>query len=138
VLEKAVGKSALAISPCVAQYAEKSGATTMMVTFRTKSWNSVTMFGDVALQLIKMMGHSGTIPSAMLAADIPQAIERLQGALAKAPDVATTPATQARKPDDDEPPPVNLRQRAFPLIELLSAAARQKSDVTWEKGAPAV
>ena len=111
----------------------------MMVTFHTKAWNSVTMFGDVAVQLLKMMGHSGTVPSAMLGADVPRAIERLQAALAsKAPDPAPPAATPARKPDDDEPPPVNLRQRAFPLLELLSAAARQNSDVTWEQGAPAV
>ena len=40
--------------------------------------------------------------------------------------------------DADAPPPVLLRQRAFPLIELLSAAAEQECDIMWERGAPLV
>jgi len=42
----------------------------MMVTFHSKAWTSITMFGDVAVRLLKMMGHSGTVPSALLARDI--------------------------------------------------------------------
>ena len=45
----------------------------MLVTFRSKAWGNVTMFGDVAETLLKMMGHTGTVPSALLAADIPAA-----------------------------------------------------------------
>jgi hypothetical protein len=110
----------------------------MMVTFHSKAWNSVTMFGDVAAQMLKMMGHSGTVPSALLAADVPRAIERLQAALNANPAASVPPQAKQGKGDDDEPPPVHLRQRAFPLLELLSAAARQNADVTWEEGAPSV
>jgi len=38
----------------------------------------------------------------------------------------------------DSPPPVGLRLRAYPLIQLLSAAARQECDVMWDEGAPLV
>jgi len=54
----------------------------MLVTFHTNAWSSITMFGDVAVTLLKMAGHSGTVPSAMLAADIPAALERLEHKLA--------------------------------------------------------
>ena len=97
------------------------------------------MFGDVAVTLLKMMGHSGTVPSALLAADIPSALARLQHGLAAAD--AEEPGKQAARPaakDEDAPPPVGLRLRAYPLIQLLSAAARQGSDVMWEEGAPVV
>ena len=43
----------------------------MLVTFRSNAWGNVTMFGDVAVTLLKMMGHSGTVPSTLLARDIP-------------------------------------------------------------------
>ena len=42
----------------------------MLVTFSSPAYADITMFGDVAVRLIKMMGHSGTIPSALLAEDV--------------------------------------------------------------------
>ena len=39
------------------------------------------MFGDIALQLLQLAGHSGTVPSAILAADLPDAIRRLEQGL---------------------------------------------------------
>jgi hypothetical protein len=35
----------------------------MLVTFSTKNHADVLMFGDIAIGLLKMMGHSGTVPS---------------------------------------------------------------------------
>src|SRR4030081_3467143 len=104
----------------------------MLVTFHSKAWNSVTMFGDVAVTLLKMAGHSGTIPSAMLARDIPAALARLKQAV-DAADPAPKNGHRARvageDEDEDAEPPVGLRLRAYPLIEMLSAAAAQGSDV---------
>jgi hypothetical protein len=41
----------------------------MLVTFTTEAYADITMFGDVAVALLKMMGHSGTVPSAIRAED---------------------------------------------------------------------
>ena len=97
------------------------------------------MFGDVAVTLLKLMGHSGTVPSALLAADIPSALARLQQGLAAADaEVQGKQAARSGAEDADTEPPVGLRLRAYPLIQLLSAAARQGCDVMWEAGAPPV
>ena len=53
----------------------------MLVTFRTDSHESITFFGGVAIRLLKMMGHSGTIPGAILAQDVSVALADLQKAL---------------------------------------------------------
>ena len=53
----------------------------MLVTFTTKAYADITMFGDVALSMLKMMGHSGTVPSAIRAADVPAALSRLKAAI---------------------------------------------------------
>ncbi len=53
----------------------------MLVTFTTKAYADITMFGDVAVSLLKMMGHSGTVPGAILAADVPAALGRLTAAI---------------------------------------------------------
>jgi hypothetical protein len=108
----------------------------MLVTFHSQASGSVTMFGDVAITLLRMMGHSGTVPSALRASDIPPAITRLQQQLAV--EEHGRPDVQPDDSDPDVPPPVALRVRAHPLIELLSTAAREGCDVMWEEGSPLV
>ena len=110
----------------------------MLVTFHSKAWSSITLFGDVAVTLLKMAGHSGTIPSALRPGDIPAALARLNQALAAVPDDKSTPSPRSEADDADEPPPVELRLRAYPLIQMLTAAAAQDCDVMWGEGAPLV
>jgi hypothetical protein len=102
----------------------------MLVRFDSRV-GGFTMFGDVAVQLLKMMGHSGTVPSAMVAKDIPQALARLQAALAATP-AEPAPAAKTRDGGKEEPK-VSLRQRAYPLIDLLGRAAKADCDVLWDK-----
>jgi hypothetical protein len=97
----------------------------MLVKFDSRV-GSFTMFGDVAVQLLKLMGHSGTVPSALLAKDIPQAQARLEAAL------ASVPAAEAGE-DEDGQPKVSLRQRAHPLLDLLERAAKADCDVLWDR-----
>ncbi len=47
----------------------------MIVTFRYKAHADIMMFGDNAIQLIKLMGHSGTVPGTLLAAEVPAALD---------------------------------------------------------------
>jgi hypothetical protein len=99
----------------------------MLVRFDS-SVGTLSMFGDVAVQLLRMMGHSGTVPSAILAKDIPAAVAKLKAALAAGP--AASPEDGER----DREPKVSLGQRAFPLIELLERASARNADVLWDKG----
>jgi len=96
------------------------------------------LFGDVAITLLKMMGHSGTVPGALPAAGIPAAIERLHLALATAGDHEKKPGPEPAASDPDEPAPVGLGLRAYPLIQLLTAAAQRGCDVMWDLGAPRI
>lgn len=83
----------------------------------------------IAVQLLKAMGHSGTVPSAILAKDIPAAVARLRSA------VAATPAAKTSTNSDDKDQKeilVSLRQRAFPLIDLLTRAAETGAEVMWK------
>ncbi|MCG6952504.1 MAG: DUF1840 domain-containing protein [Betaproteobacteria bacterium] len=106
----------------------------MLVTFRSSAWGNVTMFGEVAVALLKMMGHSGTVPSALLARDVPAALARLKQELASHPveEDRGTPSGD----DEEAEKPVGLALRAYPLIEMLSAAAEQEADVMWQAGEP--
>ncbi len=110
----------------------------MLIKFKTDAYADITMFGDVAKQLLKMMGHSGTVPSAILADDVPAALSRLKhavegGKASASTDSAASADTGFSEADPDDDQAVSLAYRAIPLIELLTAAARKKRDVMWEK-----
>lgn len=101
----------------------------MLIKFDSEA-GTLTMFGEPALLLIRMTGHSGTVPGAILAEDIPAALERLQRAL----ESYVEPPPKARFPGEDEDRNwVPLRKRAFPLVQLLAKAARIKAAVMWEQ-----
>ena len=103
----------------------------MLVTFKTEAYANITMFGDVAVALLKLMGHSGTVPGALRPEDIPDALERLKAGVAANPDANLGP--QVNKDDDeDDRPHVSLSNRALPLTELLEAAARDNKHVMWD------
>lgn len=99
----------------------------MLITFRSKASSNITMFGDTAVILLKMMGHSSTVPGSLPSEKIPMAIENLTHGLALQP----AKLNPAADPGDDESP-ISLRQRAYPLLQLLSAAAAQGCSVTWD------
>ena len=100
----------------------------MIVTFKTKTWANIVMFGEVAVVLLRMMGHSGTVPGALRAEEVGPARARLRTELkALAPD---TPSP-GKNTDDDEPV-VTIHQRAYPLLELLAAAEKAEREVMWE------
>jgi len=105
----------------------------MLVTFHSKVSADVTMFGDVAVRLLKLMGHSGTVPGALLADDVAAALVRLKQAVEvdKASSASNEPG-DAEEDDSDERA-VSLAHRALPLIELLTAAEAAGCNVTWDK-----
>lgn len=97
----------------------------MLVKFDSES-GQILMFGDVAVSLLKMMGQSGAVPGAIVAADIPPALEKLKKNVE-----AQAHHPRARRDDEIEEPDVSLRQRAVPLIDLLARAAKQGKNVMW-------
>ena len=99
----------------------------MLVTFSTNAYSDITLFGDVALSLLKMMGHSATIPGAILAADVPVALSRLTSAINA--EKASPPDDKDEDRDESE---VSMAHRSLPLINLLTAAAKANSNVMWK------
>jgi hypothetical protein len=98
----------------------------MLVTFSTDAYSDITLFGDIALTMLKMMGHSVTVPGAILAADVPEALRRLTMAIDE--QKASPPAADK---DSDELE-VSMAHRALPLILLLTAAAKAECNVMWK------
>lgn len=112
----------------------------MLVSFTTR-FGHLLMLGVPALALLRLGGHSGAVPSAILEADLPAFLARLQAGLETHGDEFSPPPAEsddAARPgdkEDDEPRErsVRLRLRAVPLIELIEIAVRQHSDLMWER-----
>ena len=99
----------------------------MLFTFKTKAYANITMFGDVGRQMLEMMAFGTSVPGAINAEDVPQALENLKQALDKLPE-QVEPAGDA----GDDQPAVSLHTRAVPLVELLQAAVADETYVRWE------
>lgn len=102
----------------------------MLVRFTSPQSASVSMFEKDATQLIKMMGHSGTIPSAIRAEDIPTALQQLDTALHK--EAAQQPAPKQDDDEEENHTKISTNVRAYPLIQLLKDAHAKNKAVMWE------
>ena len=100
----------------------------MLITFSCETYENITMIGDIAKQLLNLMGHSGTVPGAIVAEDIPEALSRLELAIKK--NKQTT--AQVAEQDEDEEPQISLAHRSFPLINMLKSAMKHNCNVMWE------
>jgi len=98
----------------------------MLVTFTTKAYADITMFGDVAVAMLKMMGHSTTVPGAIVAEDVPEALSRITAA------IEAEKAYELAEDKNADEPVVSMANRARPLIDLLAAAAKANTYVMWK------
>ena len=100
----------------------------MLVRFYSRASADITYFGEVAVRLLKMMGLSGEVPSALRPEDIPEALARLEASLSRLNESAAPPLAEG-----EEAPPVALSLRAMPLIKLLQASQQANVHVMWDK-----
>ena len=94
------------------------------------------MHGDAAVALLKAMGHSGTVPGAILAADLPAALASLRRVLEQQAHAPPPPQPADGEEDEERErePPVTLRMRALPLIDMIETAIARNSDLMWDRG----
>ena len=100
----------------------------MLYEFKCRATGSVVMTQPVAERLLMIIGKSPGPKGIITLAQMGPAIAALEQAVA----AERVPAAS----DDDEdtrdrPARVTLAQRAWPLIDMLKAAAGAQRDITW-------
>src|SRR4051795_4274242 len=97
----------------------------MILKFSTRR-GQITMLGEPALRLLTLGGHSGNVPGAVLAADLPAFLAQLRARLAVhgaegSPGAAGTPTGTDERDDDGRTrePVVSLQSRAVPLLAMI-------------------
>ncbi len=103
----------------------------MLITFHTKAYADIVTFGEVGKKLLQLMGHSGTVPGAIKAADVPQALEKLTASVAEQGEEPLGKMPEQQDADAPKQAVVSLAQRAYPVMELMKAAAADECDVSW-------
>jgi hypothetical protein len=96
-----------------------------LLIFRSRAAGEILMQSENAQRLLAIMGKPLAERGVITSAQIDDALARLLAAVGEEP--AAGPAQE----DPTQPAPVGLRQRAFPLIEMLRAARLKQVDVTW-------
>lgn len=109
----------------------------MLVKFSTRH-GQLVMQGEPAVALLRLGGHSGTVPSAVLAADLPAFLARLRQGLEQHGEELSPPPPprdpeQREEDDDPRERPVSLRLRAVPLLDMIETAIKRKSDLMWDR-----
>lgn len=102
----------------------------MLVTFQSPAHADITMFGDVAVTLLRLMGNSGKVPGALMPEDIPEALRNLKAAVEANPQRPLNPKSDGDR--NGESASVSLSRRALPLISLLETALKRDAHVIWE------
>ncbi|MFN3785654.1 MAG: DUF1840 domain-containing protein [Thiothrix sp.] len=105
-----------------------------MIRFTSPHSASVSMFDKDAKTLIRLMGHSGTVPSAIRATDVASALQTLEAALQQqaATQQADNQNSTAAHHECTEKA-VSLSVRAYPLLALLRSAVAKQQRVMWEE-----
>src|SRR5574340_1074505 len=108
----------------------------MLITFKSKAAGDVIMFGDVARDMMKIMGKEPGEQGIVTVEQLPQAIARLREA------IDADKAREAQVGEDEQPKfektpaggkreYVSLYRRAAPLLELLEYSLKERAPVVW-------
>jgi len=105
----------------------------MLYRFKSKAGADVIMMADSADAVLRLMGRQPAPQGILELADLPALIQSLEAG------VAADEAQFQRAVDEakaaGQPAPrrqgVSLRQRAWPLHELMQRSVKEKTDVVW-------
>jgi hypothetical protein len=104
----------------------------MIYKFKSKAAGDVIMLGPNGDQLLRLLGREPAAQGIIETAAMPAAIAALEAAVAA--DEARPPASGAEDPGEAETPPerrITLRQRVWPMVDMLRRAAAQGHPIVW-------
>jgi Domain of unknown function (DUF1840) len=94
----------------------------MIYKFKSKATGDVIMLPGNGDQLLRAIGRAPAAKGIIEPADMPAAIAALQAAIA---------ADEQPPENEDKPAPVGLRQRFWPMVEMLRRAQSAGEAVVW-------
>lgn len=105
----------------------------MMYKFKSKAAGDVIMMGPAGDQILKAIGKEPAEKGIIQVAQMPAAIAAIEQAIAS-DETARKEAEAAAAAEGRKLPPqegVSLRQRGWPLLEMLRRASSESQDIVW-------
>ena len=105
----------------------------MIYKFRSKAAGDVIMMGPAGDDVLRVIGKSPATSGIIEVAAMPAAIAAIEQAVA-ADEAARAQAEKEAAADGTKLAPrdgVTLRQRAWPLIDMMKRSIGEKADVVW-------
>jgi len=103
----------------------------MLYKFRSKASGDVIMLGPHGDALLALLGRPAAARGIVEVAHMPQALALLEQALAAAEPIDST-QDDALASDDRGAPAVGLRQRLWPMIDMLRRCHAAGEPITWD------
>ena len=106
----------------------------MLYKFKSKAGSDVIMMGPSGDEVLRVLGKSPSPKGIIEPADMPAAIQAIEQAVAAedaARQQAEAEAAAEGKPLAPRGESVSLRQRAWPLLELMKRAHPKGHDIVW-------
>jgi len=105
----------------------------MLYKFKSKAGADVIMTGPPGEQVLRLLGRDPAAPGIFLADQLPQAVAALEQAVAADESAFTQKLAEAKAAGEPAPrrEGVTLKQRAWPLVELMRHALKDGEDVSW-------
>lgn len=118
--------------PCAARSAAAGPRKPAMYKFRSQAAADLIMLNPTGDRLLALLGREPAPTGIIEVADMPAAIERLTRAVADDEARRARPGGDDAEPDDRHPvDAVSLRQRAWPLIQMLRECQAADRPIVW-------
>lgn len=104
----------------------------MIYKFKSKAAGDVIMLGPTGDRILGAIGKEPASKGIIEVADMPAAMKAIEAAIA-ADEAEARRADEEARANSQTPPPrgITLRQRAWPLVEMMKLAHRDGHDIVW-------
>jgi hypothetical protein len=104
----------------------------MIYKFKSKAAGDVIMLGPTGDRILGAIGKEPASKGIIEVADMPAAMKAIEAAIA-ADEAEAGRADEEARANGQTPPPrgITLRQRAWPLVEMMKLAHRDGHDIVW-------
>jgi hypothetical protein len=103
----------------------------MLYKFKSSAAGDVIMMGPTGDAVLRAMGREPSPKGIIEVADMAGAIAALERATAEDESARAPGADAAASDDDQRRDPVTLRQRAWPLIEMMKRSSAANAPIVW-------
>lgn len=104
----------------------------MLYKFKSKAAGDVIMMSPNGDQVLRIIGKEPSPKGIIEVAEMPAAVQAIEAAIAADEAQARQADEEARANGEATPPRgITLRQRAWPLVEMMKHAQREDRDIVW-------